>query len=392
MTNPTGVAPFANHLPVRIKFGDGVAATLADVIVQEGASRVVVVIDAGLEEHNAAVASALAGVEARVGKIVREVKAPGEPTDTVVDKTAATIKAEGADAIIAIGGGSVMDTAKAARLCAQLGIRYESFTLSPREVPVPTVPLIAVPTTAGTGSEVSGGAVITDEASNRKAGIASPLLRAQHALVDPILTYSVPPTMTAFTGIDALAQAIAGMVAKCRTPIGDAIALEAIRLMGRSLVPAHRDGSNKLARSEMACGSLMAGLTMNISDCSAEHSLGQAIGGEFHVPHGLTIGLVLAETLERERHVVPEQLERVADALGAPADGTTDGSRAVTAIQTILARLDFPVLNSIGVKEEHLDRLADLAMADYFITQSPKPWTVGEARGAFAAALAVTSR
>ena len=207
-----------------------------------------------------------------------------------------------------------------------------------------------------------------------------------------MLTYSVPPTMTSFTGIDALAQAIAGMVARCRTPIGDAIALEAIRLMGRSLVPAYKDGSNTAARSEMACGSLMAGLTMNISDCSAEHSLGQAIGGEFHVPHGLTIGLVLAETLERERHVVPEQLERVADALGAPADGTSDGSRAVAAIRTILAQLDFPVLSSIGVTDEHIDRLTELAMADYFITQSPKPWSAAETREAFESALAITER
>jgi alcohol dehydrogenase len=392
MTSPTGVAPFSNHLPVRIQFGDGVSAGLADVVGSEGARRVVVLIDAGLEEASAAVAAAIAGMQARAGSVVREVKAPGEPTDTVVDAAAATISDAGAQAIVAIGGGSVIDTAKGARLCAQLDTPYASFADAPREVPAPTVPLIAVPTTAGTGSEVSGGAVITNAATNRKAGIASPNLRAQYALVDPVLTHSLPPTVTAYAGTDALAQAIAGMVARCRTPIGDAIALEAIRLIGRSLVPAYRDGSDAAARSEMACGSLMAGLTMNISDCAAEHSLGQAIGGEFHVPHGLTIGLVLAETLERERHVVPEQLERVADALGAPDDGSGDGSRAVRAIREILAQLDFPVLGSIGVTDAHLDRLTELAMSDYFITQSPEPWTAAETRNAFASALALTGR
>jgi alcohol dehydrogenase len=392
MTAPTVIAPFSNHLPVRIQFGDGVAARLAEIVAGEDAERVVVVIDAGLEEGNAAVARAIAGLHAVAGSLVREVKAPGEPTDTVVDRTAATISGVRAQAIVAIGGGSVIDTAKAARLCAQLEISYANFTEGSREVPAPEVPLIAVPTTAGTGSEVSGGAVITNEATDRKAGIASPNLRAQHALVDPVLTHSAPPPVTSYSGVDALAQAIAGMVAKCRTPIGDAIALEAIGLIGRSLVLAYRDGSDAAARSEVACGSMMAGLTMNIADCTAEHSLGQAIGGEFHVPHGLTIGLVLAETLEREREVVPGQLERVADALGVPDDGSHDGTRAVRAIRDLLAQLEFPVLAGVGVGEGDLDRLTELAMADYFITQSPRPWTGAETRGAFASALALIGR
>jgi alcohol dehydrogenase len=392
MTSPTGVAPFANHLPVRIQFGDGVAGRLGEIVEAEGAERVVVVIDAGLEEASRAVAEAIAGLQFRAGSVAREVKLPGEPTDAIVDATAATVSDAGAQAIVAVGGGSVIDTAKAARLCAQLDLSYASFVAGPREVPVPTVPLIAVPTTAGTGSEVSGGAVITTEADNRKAGIASPNLRAQHALVDPVLTWSAPPSVTAHSGIDALAQAIAGMVAKCRTPIGDAIALESVRLIGRSLPVAFREGANASARQEVACGSLMAGLTMNISDCTAEHSLGQAIGGEYHVPHGLTIGLVIAETLERERRVVPEQLERVADALGAPDDGSGDGSRAVHAVRGLLGELDFPVLGSLGVTDEDLDRLTELAMADYFITQSPRLWSATETRAAFASALALTSR
>ncbi len=258
--------------------------------------------------------------------------------------------------------------------------------------PHPIVPLIAVPTTAGTGSEVSGGAVITDPATGRKAGIAAPALRAQDAVVDPLLTHSVPPDATAQTGIDALAQAIAGMIATVRTPIGDAIALEAIRLIGRSLVPAFRDGSDAAARSDMACGSLMAGLTMNIADCTAEHSLGQAIGGMFHAPHGLTIGVVLVQTLERERRVVPEQLERVADALGVAADGTADGSRAVRGVRDLLEGMRFPVLRSIGVDESHVDALTDLAVGDPFLTLSPEPWTTEEVRGAFLAALAEEPR
>jgi len=198
--------------------------------------------------------------------------------------------------------------------------------------------------------------------------------------------------MTANTGIDALAQAIAAVVAKVRTPIGDAIALEAVRMMTPALAAAYRDGTDAPARSAMSCGSMMAGLAMNISDCTAEHSLGQAIGGIRHVPHGLTIGLVLAETLERERSHVPELLERVADAMGEPDDGSGDGSRAVRAVRRILAELEFPVLGSLGFVDADLDRLADLALADYFITMSPAPWTKDEVVGAFRSALAVGSR
>jgi alcohol dehydrogenase len=142
----------------------------------------------------------------------------------------------------------------------------------------------------------------------------------------------------------------------------------------------------------MACGSLMAGLTMNIADCTAEHSLGQAIGGMFHAPHGLTIGVVLVQTLERERRVVPDQLERVADALGVPADGTADGSRAVRGVRSLLDDLRFPVLRSIGVDESHVDALTDLAVGDPFLALSPEPWTAADVRGAFVAALAEEPR
>ena len=388
------IPDFANHLPVKIRFGEGVALTLPAVLKEAGASSAFVMLDQGAESFNPEVAKLIAKLEADFGKagLTYFHKPGGEPSIEEVDAATAALTASGANAVVAIGGGSVMDTAKAARLCAQLGFTYREFLASDRTYPVPTHPLIAMPTSAGTGSEVSGGAVISDLQAGTKTGIANGLLRAQYALVDPALTYSVPSSMTANTGIDALAQAIAGMVAKCRTPIGDAIALEAIRLMGRSLVRATKDGSDKAARADMACGSMMAGLTMNIADCTAEHSLGQAIGGMKHIPHGLTIGLVLAETLEREAKVVPEQLERVADALGVPADGTNDGSRAVKAIRQILKDLGFPVLRDVGVTEDELETLTDLALADFFITQAPTPWSRGEVLHAFQQAYALTSR
>jgi alcohol dehydrogenase len=162
--------------------------------------------------------------------------------------------------------------------------------------------------------------------------------------------------------------------------------------MSGSLVQAFRDGGDAHARAQMACGAMMAGLAMNISDCAAEHSLGQAIGGLTGAPHGLTIGVVLAETLERERHVVPERLERIADAWGLPADETGDGTRLVTAVRRLLDELRFPVLADLGLTDADLDRLTDAALADYFITMSPQPWQRAEVHGAFNTALHTTHR
>ena len=387
------ITAFNNHLPVKVRFGEGVAETLPAVVAELGTSKVFLMVDKDIEKFNPAAAKLIEQMKTATGITTTIFEKPaGEPTIQMVDDAIAALKAAGSDVVVALGGGSVIDTAKAARLCAQLNCTFREFQSKAPVYPAPTLALIALPTSAGTGSEVSGGSVISDPEAGRKAGIANGNLRAQVALVDPVLTYSMPPSMTANTGIDALAQAIAGIIAKCSTPIGDAIGYEAVRMMTPALVAAFKDGNNKVARAGMASGSMMAGLTMNISDCTAEHSLGQAIGGLKHVPHGLTIGLVLVETLTREAKIVPEKMERLADALGVPQDGSKDGSRCVNAVRKILAQLQFPVLSSLGFVEGDIDELADIALNDFFITQAPKPWSKQEVVDAFMSALKLESR
>ncbi|CAB4998937.1 MAG: iron-containing alcohol dehydrogenase [Actinobacteria bacterium] len=387
------ITAFNNHLPVKVRFGEGVAQTLPAVVAELGTSKVFLMVDKDIEKFNPAAKQLIDLMNNASGISVTLFEKPaGEPTIQMVDDAIAALKAAGSDVVVALGGGSVIDTAKAARLCAQLNCTFGEFQSKPPVYPAPTLALIALPTSAGTGSEVSGGSVISDPEAGRKAGIANGNLRAQVALVDPVLTYSMPPSMTANTGIDALAQAIAGIIAKCSTPIGDAIGYEAVRIMTPALVAAFKDGDNKAARAGMASGSMMAGLTMNISDCTAEHSLGQAIGGLKHVPHGLTIGLVLVETLTREAKIVPEKMERVADAMGVPQDGTHDGSRCVNAVRKILAELQFPVLSSLGFVEADIDELAEIALKDFFITQAPKPWSKQEVVDAFMSALKLENR
>ncbi len=387
------ITAFNNHLPVKVRFGEGIAETLPAVIAELGASKVFLMVDKDIEKFNPAAKKLIEQMKNASGMSVTVFEKPaGEPTIHMVNDSIAALKNAGSDVVVALGGGSIIDTAKAARLCAQLNCTFEEFQSKPPVYPTATLPLIALPTSAGTGSEVSGGSVISDPDAGRKAGIANANLRAQVALVDPVLTYSMPPSMTANTGIDALAQAIAGIIAKCSTPIGDAIGYEAVRMMTPALVAAFKDGNDKNARAGMSAGSMMAGLTMNISDCTAEHSLGQAIGGLKHVPHGLTIGLVLVETLTREATIVPQKMERVADAMGVPQNGTHDGSRCINAVRKILAELEFPVLSSLGITEGDIDELAEIALKDYFITQAPKPWSKAEVVDAFMSALKLESR
>ena len=131
---------------------------------------------------------------------------------------------------------------------------------------------------------------------------------------------------------------------------------------------------------------------MNISDCGSEHSLGQALGGRYGLPHGLTIGLVLAETMNRDRRFEPERFERIADALGEPDDGSGDGSRAVRGVRRVLDELEFETLESVGVSEDDLRGLAEQALEDYFISVAPSPWSSDEVVGAYREGLALGAR
>jgi choline dehydrogenase len=376
------LAPFANHLPVDVRFGDGVLATLPAALADVGAYRPFIVLDPAVAEL-AAVRSALAALDPEHRLLVLDGR---EPTPATVDDAGARL-ASGADAVVAIGGGSTLDTAKGARLVASQGGPIARYTWpgEPEAIVRPAIPLVTVPTTAGTGSEVTGGVVLHDPDRGIKIAAPSPHNRAQVALVDPELTHGLPPGPTLYGGIDVVAQAIGAVVATTHTPIGDAIALEALRLARDALPAVVDDGADTAARSRMACASLMAGLAMNLSEASSDHSLAHALGARHGLPHGLAVGLVLAEAMEHDRPARPDAFGRVADALGAPPEG------AVPAVRDLLARINFPTLTQCGVAEADLGPLADAALTAW-IPVSPAPWTREDAYRAFRRALDLVTR
>lgn len=387
------VTPFRSQLPVKIAFGDGVVAELADVLGSLGAGSALVVVEEPVAGHPDVVA-ALAAAEAAGIRLERFVKGAGEPTFALADELARTVRSQGLQAVVGIGGGSALDVAKAARIVADQGGSGRDFAEGTTVPQPPAIGLLLCPTTSGTGSEVSGASVLTDTERDLKIGFGHPNMRAQHALVDPVLTYGLPPAPTSHSGVDAMAQAIAACTVSDSSPLSIAFGLEACHHVAVSLGPAVHDGSDAAARRRLACGSLTAGLAMNLSDCAADHALGQAIGSVKHLPHGLTVGLVLAETLDVSRVDCADRLDRVADALGEPADGSGDGSRAVRAVRRVLAAVDFPTLSGVGVTDTDVAALVNAAVEEqsFFLDIDCHEWTRAEVEVAFRAALALTAR
>ena len=391
MTSP--VTPFRSRLPVAIAFGDGVIAELMAALQQLGASGALVVVEEPVAGHPD-VTAALAAAEGAGIRLERVVKGPGEPTFQLADELAAAVREGDLDAVVGIGGGSALDVAKAARIAADQGGSTRDYASGERVPEPPRIGLVLCPTTSGTGSEVSGASVLTDVERDRKIGFGHPNMRAQHALVDPVLTYGLPPAPTAHSGVDAMAQAIGACTVTNSSPLSVAFGLEACHHVAHSLLPAVDDGSDVEARRRLACASLTAGLAMNLSDCAADHALAQALGSVKHLPHGLTVGLVLAESLERTRRDCADRLERVADALGEPADGTADGSRAVRAVGRILAAAGFPTLREVDVTEDDIPALVESATGEqsYNLEIDCHDWTLGDVEQTFRAALALESR
>ena len=379
---------------MKLSFGDGVIAELGDVLASLGASSVFVVIEQPVVGNEGVEAALAACAEAGI-RIEKYIKPSGEPTIEQADTVARAIAEEQLRGRRRhrrrLGARSRQGRAPARRR-RRLGLGL------PRERPAVRAARRCRSCSArrprARAPRSPGAAVLTDTERDRKVGIANGLMRAQHALVDPLLTLGLPPGPTAHSGVDALAQAIAACTVRDGNPLSVAFGLEAVHHIGQSLERAVKDGSDRDARRQLACGSLTGGLSMNLSDCAADHALGQAIGSLLHLPHGLTIGIVLAETLERSRVDCAARLERVADALGEPDDGSGDGSRAVRAVRRLLAAVGFPTATEAGVREEHVERLTELTLTEqaFFFDYDCHDWTRDEVAGAFREALALAAR
>ncbi|MGH9590516.1 MAG: iron-containing alcohol dehydrogenase, partial [Terracidiphilus sp.] len=262
----------------RIVFGEGTAATLPELVRGFGARPLVVT---GASAARAA--SLTAALPSETFAVA------GEPTVDLVREGALLARNAGCDVIVSIGGGSAIDAGKAIAILATNGsepLEFLEVVGKGRALTIPPLPYIAVPTTAGTGSEVTRNAVLASTQHSLKASLRSPLMLARVALVDPELTYAMPPTITAYTGLDALTQLIEPYVSARANPLADAICLEGIPRVARALRRAFHDGADREARREMALASLFGGLALANAGLGVVHGFAAPLGGSFHAPHG----------------------------------------------------------------------------------------------------------
>lgn len=281
-----------------------------------------------------------------------------EPATDVVEATAAIARKGRFDVIIGLGGGSILDVAKmAAALVTNPGETKDYF--GKEKVPLRGIPTIIVPTTAGTGAEVTKHAIFLDRKVNVKKVVASSNLLPNVAIVDPFLTVSCPPPVTASSGIDAYIHSAEAFLSKNANAITDALALDSISRITRWLGPAFADGQNMEARYEMSLGSLMAGIVLNNSGTSLVHAMAYPVGGENHTPHGVTLSAILIACFDYVAVAKAEKMVALARAMGEDIDNLTPREvvkRTLDAIHYLIKSVNLPTsLNELGISREKTD-------------------------------------
>jgi alcohol dehydrogenase class IV len=379
------VTPFSFNTTPSIRFGAGMTVSAAPEIVAKLGPRLLLVTDRGLVTSGL-LGPAVAALSEAGASIDLFTDVVADPPEHVVLAAAGAAREAGATGVLAIGGGSPMDVAKLAALLARSGealadIYGVGLAKGPR------LPLALVPTTAGTGSEVTPISIVTTGAAEKK-GVVSPVLLPDLAILDPELTLALPAAVTAATGVDAMVHAIEAFTSASpnANPVSRALAREALALLGANIRRAVSDGQDRAARGAMLLGSLLAGQAFANSPVAAVHALAYPLGGHFHIPHGLSNALVLPEVLRFNAPVAAEAYGELAAIIFAGDElgrlPLADGLAALSAALGLPQRL-----RDAGVPETALDRLADDAMKQTrLLVNNPRPLTRDDARAIYARA------
>lgn len=363
----------------RIVYGNGSIRELDKILQRIKAKNVFLITDPGIKGAGIADKVLRLLEEAQYQVVVYDQAVPEPPIQTAIDCYEFAKAHMDTDAIIGLGGGSSIDLAKVVALLMAHG-GHPSDYFGEHRVPGPIAPLISIPTTAGTGSEVTSVAVLADLENNLKIGISDNYLRPAVALLDPELTVGLPPYVTACSGIDALSHAIEAYTAKDfryiraegellfqgSLPLADALAYKAIELIAKNLVLAVQQGSNLEARGNMLLGSLLAGMAFSNAGTAAAHALAYPIGGLVKSPHGEVTGLLLPYVMAYNTDVEQEKMAKIALAFGVNPAGKTEKELAEVAWQEVFKLVEaigLPTrLSQIGIKEEDLAEIASKSL------------------------------
>jgi alcohol dehydrogenase len=372
----------AFQAPTQVKFGVGKVATLGEELQIEDdlgdLSAVVVVTDAALARIGVVdrVRAGLEGSPYEVRAVFQDV--PSDSDVGAVEACARVLVKSSADLIIAVGGGSVIDTAKAAAILATHGGRihdYEGLFM----VPAPCTPIVAIPTTCGTGSEVSGGAVVKDHEAKAKVILGSPYCFPRMAVLDPEMLRSLPAHLVAYTGMDAMTHCVEAFVSTDREPFSEALALRAVEMLYDNLPLAVADRSNIDALSKVQLAAAMGGVAFTNAVLGATHAIAHSVGSLYGLHHGLSNAVALPYVMEYNLESCPARFAALALAMGVPRDGRNDAELAAAAIDRIrdlnhrigiapcYAELDIPR------DETAMGEIAEAAMNDPCLAFNPRP-------------------
>ncbi len=373
----------------RILFGLGAVEKIGAEAQLLKAKKVLIITDPGVIQ---------AGLLESVEKSLQTVGLPfvifdgvePDPRIEVVEKSVEKAKREGIDLIIGFGGGSSLDIAKVTSIMITNTGKIDGF-FGIDLVPNPGIPVILVPTTAGTGSEVTPVAILSDTKEKLKKGIVSPTLFPEVAIVDPKLTIGLPPSVTAFTGMDALTHAIEAYYSINSTDLSDLLAYRAMELISKNLRMAFAHGENLVARSNVMEGSLLAGIAFANAGVGAVHAFAYPLGGEFHLAHGLTNTLMLPYVMRYNILGCPDKFAQMAKAFGEKAEGVSELVGAEIAVRFI-ERLSDDIrvprrLRDVGIPEEAIPRLAEAAMkVTRLLANNPRKITLEDAMAIYQSA------
>jgi alcohol dehydrogenase class IV len=366
----------------RILFGLGAVEKTGAEAQLLKAKKVLIITDPGVIQ---------AGLLQNIEKSLQSVDLPfvtfdgveADPRIEVVEKSVEKAKKEGIDLIVGFGGGSSLDIAKVTSILITNPGKIDGF-FGIDLVPNPGVPVILVPTTAGTGSEVTPIAILSDTKEKLKKGIVSATLFPEVAIVDPKLTVGLPPSVTAFTGMDALTHAIEAYYSINATDLSDLLAFRAMELLSKNIRMAFAHGENLAARSNMMEGSLLAGIAFANAGVGAVHAFAYPLGGEFHLAHGLTNTLMLPYLMRYNILGCPNKFAQMATAFGEKVEGLSELDAAEMAVKFV-ERLSNDIrvprrLRDVGIPEKSIPGLAEAAMkVTRLLANNPRKMTLEDA-------------
>lgn len=363
---------FGFYVPTRIVFGNGKFDVLGEEVSQIGKRALIVTYPGSALENWLDRAISLLENNGVSVVVYRQVDA--NPDHKLINRGGELARAENCDVVIGLGGGSAMDSAKGIAVVASenqdIWDIYEGAPITQE-----TLPVVAIPTTAGTGSEATFFAVVSHRELKQKEGFALPQFFPRLSIVDPLMTLDLPPRITAETGLDALSHAIEAYYCKFATPVVDALAVQAIGLVSDNLRKAVYDGKDQVARYNMMLANTLAGMAITQSDSCLAHVIGEAVGGVYNTGHGLSVALCLPATMEYNSIAALEKFATIAELMGEDVSGLTlreAARQAPSAVRDLIEDLNLPLgLRAIDVDD--LTKVRQLVNRPGWDASSPRP-------------------